>query len=308
MLNSRHLCHLAVAVVITVASAARVSGLASFSSLDMDTTNLPDRSNSVPRDESDNKPDPALTIQTPGSDRFVPFQPIPTMAAVAWEYFSINNQSFLAVAEFCASQQIGPKNWTSFCDLNSTIYRFNGTEFVAIQSIPTHGAFAWTHFTIGSTDYLAVANLMSGTFDTPARVNHSWPALPLDVDSQIFQFDGKMFQSFQKIPTHGIHRWEHFTINNDHFLAGAYSGNTTNQVINSQIFKFDGKVFTLFQEIQTFTASDWRHFTMTGQDYLVVANFNAEHESNFNINSTVYLFDGTRFVPYQNLLTHGAFQ
>jgi hypothetical protein len=40
-------------------------------------------------------------------------------------------------------------------------------QFQEFQSIPTSAAFAWEFFTIGSDDYLAVANYVNGSHSTP---------------------------------------------------------------------------------------------------------------------------------------------
>ena len=36
--------------------------------------------------------------------------------------------------------------------------RWNGSQFIEIQAIPTHGAYDWEAFSIGSDTYLALAN------------------------------------------------------------------------------------------------------------------------------------------------------
>ncbi|MCB8950814.1 MAG: hypothetical protein H6650_02250 [Ardenticatenales bacterium] len=45
-------------------------------------------------------------------------------------------------------------NW----NLDSRIYHWNGSSFVEVQTVPTHGATDWESFTIGNSTYLAVAN------------------------------------------------------------------------------------------------------------------------------------------------------
>ena len=96
-----------------------------------------------------------------------PFQSIPTSGALDWEYFSINNQSYLAVAN-----QFNGTNYS----INSQIFKFDGTRFVPFQSIPTSGAADWEYFSINNQSYLALANTQNGT--------------SYNTKSQIFKFNG----------------------------------------------------------------------------------------------------------------------
>jgi len=68
---------------------------------------------------------------------------------VNWEFFTIGTDSYLAVA-----------NWHNDTthNIDSKIYRWNGTSFVEFQSIPTSGTWGWESLTIGSDAYLVVAN------------------------------------------------------------------------------------------------------------------------------------------------------
>jgi hypothetical protein len=92
------------------------------------------------------------------SSEFAPFQSIPTQGAYDWEFFSIHNQSYLAVSNFQADSQI---------------LSFDGGSFVPVQSVRTVGASDFEFFSIGSRSYLAIANQRNGT---------SYPA-----DSQVFR-------------------------------------------------------------------------------------------------------------------------
>ena len=88
-----------------------------------------------------------------------------------WEFFTIGNTSYLAVAN--------NQNGNSY-NIPSNIYSFDqtqppGSQFVLVQQIPTNGAYDWEFFTIGNTSYLAVANYYSG---------NSWR-----IPSNIYRFD-----------------------------------------------------------------------------------------------------------------------
>ena len=95
--------------------------------------------------------------QPPGS-QFVLVQQISTVGAFQWEYFTIGNASYLALAnQFNGNSYSMPSN----------IYRFDpsqpsGSQFVLVHQISTNGAQDWEFFTIGNTSYLAVTNYQNG--------------------------------------------------------------------------------------------------------------------------------------------------
>ena len=111
----------------------------------------------------------------------------------------------------------------SSLNIDSKIYRWNGTGFVEFQAIPTQGAWDWESFSIGSDAYLAVANSNSG-----ANVN---------IDSKIYRWNGIGFVEVQSIPTHYAWDWEFFVIGSDAYLAVANAYNMTTVNIDSKIYK-----------------------------------------------------------------------
>jgi hypothetical protein len=86
---------------------------------------------------------------------FAPFQFIRTQGATDVQFFSLNGQSFLALASY----QDSP---TSF-SINSEILRFDGSRFVPFASVPTQGGSEWEFFSMGGQSYLAVANRFNGS-------------------------------------------------------------------------------------------------------------------------------------------------
>ena len=209
--------------------------------------------------------------------QLLPFQTVPTSGAYDWEYFSINSQSYLAVANYYDSISY---------NINSQIFRFNGTVFVPFQFIPTSGAVDWEFFTINNQSYLAVANNDNGA-------GHN-------INSQIFKFNGtdSVFEPFQSILTSGALDWEFFTMSNQSYLAMANHFSGSNHNIDSQIFKFNGTVFVPFQSIPTNGATDWEYFSIDNQSYLAVANYYNDAMVSYNINSQIFKFNGTAFVPF----------
>jgi hypothetical protein len=204
---------------------------------------------------------------------FVLFQSIPTEGAIDWEFFNINDQSYLAVANH-------QKRGNSY-SINSEILRFDGSSFVLFQSIPTQGAIDWEFFTMGGTSYLAVANSQSTGTD-------------FAIDSQILMFNGSTFVHFQSIPTQGAidWPWEFFTIDSQSYLAvvNHYSA-------NSQILRFDGSFTCCQHRAHTI-------FSTSNQSYLAVAN--AFDGSRYSINSQILSFNGSSFLPFLSFPTVGA--
>ncbi len=206
---------------------------------------------------------------------------IPTNGAYDWEFFTIGSDSYLAVAN---------SRDDSTVNINSKIYKWNGTSFAEFQSILTHSATDWEYFTISSDSYLAVTNDGNGS--------------TRNINSYVYRWNGTSFAEFQSIPTSGAKAWEFFTIGSDSYLAVAnhYNGSTTN--IDSKIYRWNGASFVEFQSIPTNGAHGWEFFTIGSDSYLAVSNH--INGSNRNINSKIYKWNGTSFVEFQSILTHSA--
>jgi len=206
---------------------------------------------------------------------------IPTHAAIDWEFFTIGSDSYLAVANSFND---------STYNLDSKIYRWNGTSFTETQSLPSHGAYDWEFFTIGSDSYLAVAHYFNGS--------------TYSLDSKIYRWNGTSFTETQSLPTIGAYAWEFFTIGSDSYLAVAnrYNGSTLN--IDSKIYRWNGASFVEFQSMATNGAMDWEFFTIGSDSYLAVANNN--NDSTSNIDSKIYRWNGASFIEFQSIATHSA--
>ncbi len=133
----------------------------------------------------------------------------------------------------------------------------------------------------------------------------------------------------QLIPTMNAMDFEHFVIDSTTYLAVAnYRGAEScygdfecfnpegsqplvptahlPYTIHSHILKQENGVFVRVQNILTRGAMDWEHFVITRTHYLVVANSFDDGMSSATTASIVYQWDGSEFVPYQNITTHGA--
>ena len=241
------------------------------------------------------------------SKQFTLHQKISTQKARDVESFEISGVSYLAVANHAKTVSLKLDY-----NINSVIYKWDGSNFVEYQQIPTKGAIDFEHFKIQQYDLLAVANVFDG--------------LTTRVDSTIYFFDSntELFRSLQSIPTIGATDWEYFEVNGDHYLVVAntiaYTKQTTaptqlsgilnptsNAPVHSTIYKLDTAQvqFKPYQEIETFKASDWETFKVGCNHYLIVSN--SGPDDNDKITSVVYQYQGLeQFVPVHSIKLHGA--
>ncbi len=212
---------------------------------------------------------------------FYEYQAVPTNGAKDLEFFTIGSDHYLAAANM--------RN-DSTHNIDSTVYKWNGTSFAEYQSIPTSGASDWEFFTIGSNHYLVVANMRND--------------LTHNVDSKIFRWNGVTFVEYQSIPTSGASDWEFFTIGNDRYLAVANMTDDSTYNTDSPIFRWNGTSFVEFQSILTNGASGLELFAVGSELYLAIANMT--NGSTHNIDSRIYRWTGTGFAEFQSIPTHGA--
>jgi hypothetical protein len=206
---------------------------------------------------------------------------IPTDGANDWESFTIGSDSYLAIAN--------NYNGSTF-NIDSKIYRWNGTTFTESQSIPTTGAADWEFFTIGEDSYLAVANHRNDS--------------TYSIDSKLYRWNGTSFTEFQSIPTVGAFDWEFFAIGSDFYLAVANHQNSSTLIIDSKIYRWNGASFTETQSIPTMGAFDWEFFTIGNDSYLAMANHRSD--STYTVDSKIYQWNGASFTETQSIPTAGA--
>jgi len=218
------------------------------------------------------------------TSQFVEIQSISTAGAMDCEYFTIGTDTYLAIANYA--------NGTY--DIDSTIYKWNTStnQFVALQSIPTHGAIDWESFKIGTDTYLAIANSYS-----PAHAR----------DSYIYKYNTstKLFEQYQAIGTYGAYDWEYFTIGTERYLAianhyngGSYNVDTVIYKWNTSTLKFD----ITFESIgNTYASYALKEFIIGTDNYFVIGNF---YSSTY-----VYKWNGSTFTTtaLQIIPTSGSY-
>jgi EPTP domain len=208
-------------------------------------------------------------------DLFSEHQLIPTKGAHDFEYFEIDGEKYLAVA----NQRSALRDF----DTDSVIYKWNGSQFQEFQSIPTKGASDWEAFKVDGVPYIVVANFRSGG-------DHYQ-------DSKIYKWDGTGFVEFQTIPTAGAYDWEAFTIDGIVYLAVAnripFYSNT------SRIYRWNGVNFEEFQQVSTINPFDWEFFEIGSKKFLAVAEGN--QGTNYNTDTYVYTWNGSNFILHQRI-------
>ena len=124
------------------------------------------------------------------------------MVLMMWS-FSDNGETFLAVA-----------NWRNgnTSNIDSFIYKWNGSRFVLFQSIPTHAARAWEPFSICGETFLAVANFQG--------------------KSVVYRLSGSQFIKYQELSTQHAFDLKAFEHKGYTYLAIANYRNT-----NSALYK-----------------------------------------------------------------------
>ena len=259
--------------------------------------------------------------------KFFLYQTIGTHGGHDVEYFTISSEHYLAVANVYN----GTTN-----RLNSVIYLWNGTLFVAFQYLSTIGGASFNFFTIAKEPFLTVSNLYGansiiykwknnmfekfqeiateGCRASAAFVinNETYIAFANELahsnlaSSVVYKWSGKHFGKFQTLRTNRAMDVKSFYINDNVFLAIAIQSHTINS--DSLIFKWNGSQFVLFQSISTLGARAWHSFVMCGQTFLGVANQQeiSGYNKRYNIKSVVYRASGDQFTEYQKISTIGA--
>ena len=203
--------------------------------------------------------------------KFFLYQTIGTHGGHDVEYFTISSEHYLAVANVYN----GTTN-----RLNSVIYLWNGTLFVAFQYLSTIGGASFNFFTIAKEPLLTVSSFNDG-------VTYS-------LNSTIFKWKNNMFEKFQEIATEGCRASAAFVINNESYIAFANEVRSASSVV----YKRAGMHFVKLQNLQKDRATDIKSFYINDDVFLAIAS---QPESYIN------KWNGSQFVQFQTIpYTSGA--
>ena len=204
--------------------------------------------------------------------KFFLYQTIATNAVADVEYFTISGEHYLAVAN--------AHNGTTR-RINSVIYLWNGTLFVAFQNFATKGAISFHFFKIANEPFLTVSN-------TKDDVTYS-------INSTIYKWKNNMFEKFQEIATEGCRASSAFVINNESYIAFANILPSASSVV--YLYKRAEMHFVKLQNLQKRTAMDIKSFYIKDDVFLAIASQSESYINKWN---------GSQFVQIKTIPTFMA--
>ena len=192
--------------------------------------------------------DTELLLLRRTTDGYEPFQTLPVPGGEDAEFFRIDGRAFLATASIRRGH--GPYEFAA----ESTLFSWTGSRFAPFQVFPGFAAKQWRHFTVAGRHFLALAQGVA----LPGTESVNRP-------SQIFQWDGELFQPFQEIPSQWAYNWHAFSSDGADFLAHA------DHVTPSRLYRWDGSRFVVHQELAGEHGRAFATFHADGADHLLVA-------------------------------------
>ena len=174
----------------------------------------------------------------------------------------------------------------------SAVYKMNklSDKFILYQTLPTRAPSGLEFFSVTGKHFLAVSNHYDGTYQ---------------LDSVIYQWNGKRFVIFQKIRTSGATKICFTDIDGEKYLvmANGYDGSTYST--KSVIYQWKNNQFNKFQEIGTEGAYGCTAFKMKKDTFITFANY-YNSQQKYSVQSTVFKWSGGHFDKLQSLQTYGA--
>ena len=222
---------------------------------------------------------------------FEVFQEIDGSGAFDWEHFRIGDDDFLALANLFNG---------SIAPVPSVVYKYNNVtmQFEVFQEFITDFARAWEHFTIGSDDFIAVANSHNGTSSLMPVVVYR------------YNVTASVFEQFQEIPSKDARDVRYFNISGEHFIAIANVYDDVSYAQDAVVYRFNHttSAFEVFQNIPGNAAVALEYFRLSTSHFLVVANYYDPVGKTYALPSVVYQYNATTeaFEVFQEIDTLAA--
>ena len=196
---------------------------------------------------------------------FEKVQDLPSRGAVYVKQHTIAGNIYLAI-----SNHYGDVNKKK---TGSAIYKMNKLtdQFSLYQTLPTKGSSGLEFFSIAGKHFLAVSNNNDGTFQ---------------LDSVIYQWNGKRFVNFQKIRTNGATKICFFDIEGEKYLAVDNNFDGSTHSIKSVIYQWKNSQFIKFQEIGIEGAFGCAAFKIKKDAFIAFAN-NYNSQQKYSVQSFV---------------------
>lgn len=178
---------------------------------------------------------------------------ITTSGAYRVNFFNFKSVTYLFVAE-----ERSPRR--SF-RTNSSIYRWNGTDFELMQEIETDAANDLLPFAIGDNFFVVAVNNREGSFQYNTK-------------SIVYILCDGVFVFYHALNTKGANKAEFFRVGIESFLVFSNSRDSNNSISTaSVIYRVEGAKFVCFQEIFTQNAMYVHVFKLeNGCTVLAIAN------------------------------------
>lgn len=216
---------------------------------------------------------------------FEKIQELPSRGAISVKHHTIAGNIYIAI-----SNHHGDVNKYL---TGSAIYKLNKLtdKFALYQTLPTKGPFGFEFFSIAGKHFLAASDVYNGKYQ---------------LDSVIYQWNGKRFVVFQKIRTNGAKQFSFVDIEGEKYLAVANSYDGSTWSIKSAVYQWKNNQFHKFQEIGTEGAYGCLAFKIKSNAFIAFGNhYNSKQK--YSVQSTVFRWSGGHFVKFQSLQTYGAY-
>jgi hypothetical protein len=235
------------------------------------------------------------TIYSWATQRWIPFQRLPTFAAKQWHHFAIGKRHFLALAQGVTGPGLIAK-----ANGRSCVFEWNGSQFTHFQTFEGAMGYSWESFELDGAHFLAYADhsSMSRLYrwnetkfdafqsfsDSGGRAfrffredGYAWLAFAnLMGESLLYRWKGNQFAMRQSLGGPGGR--EFALLRAAHalhlvrvcFIQG--SKIDPKPRLNSQIYRWNEGGFHVIDEFETNGATEAAPFEADGKHYLVVAN------------------------------------
>lgn len=185
--------------------------------------------------------------------------------------FSIGGDDFLAAASVRSGS--GPYEY----NIQSTLYRRDGADWHAFQTIDTFAAKQFHAFAIDGRHFLGLAQ---GVTLPHLTARHPGQSL-------ILEWTGERFAEFQRLDGRWGYNFADFACGGHRFLA--YADHTG----DSLLYRWQDGAFVPFQTLAAHGGRAFRFFERDGDAWLAFATIDG--------GSTLFRWDGERFAPHQIL-------
>ena len=249
------------------------------------------------------------------------------------EYFNINNEDFLAVANSYNGRS---------STLDSIVYRRQGGRFIEFLHIPTEWVTDLHYLTIDDRRLLLISSFdksevyvhewQNGNFKAIGVLTIPFPQITRCTSfkiqnstyivcgswkdfeaAAIFKWNGRQFGLSQKFSSSFVCCPYSFLANNSVYIAiGNFVSTTGMPKTNSYLYRWKGTTFFHHQSLPTFGARAWASFTTSKRDAFLALTMNNAYTgpgcrlSNLQEKSAVYKMTDNKFVLYQHLPTKAA--